>query len=89
MTDEDYQQQQDSEWGEVGEKMLKLQESMKYNLEDGRRGELIREGIKVAIIGKSCEGSCRMKRVFLLLQEIAHNFLVAIRTTQCGKVESL
>jgi hypothetical protein len=23
-------------------------------LEDGRRGELIREGIKVAIIGKTC-----------------------------------
>ena len=71
MTDEDYQQQQDSVWGEVGAKMMQLKESMKYNLEDGRRGELIREGIKVAIIGKSCEGSCRMKRVFLLLQEIA------------------
>lgn len=53
MTDEDFQQQQDSVWGEVGEKMMRLQESMKYNLEDGRRGELIREGIKVAIIGKT------------------------------------
>ena len=29
------------------------QQSMKYNLEDGRRGELIREGIKVAIIGET------------------------------------
>ena len=53
LTDEDYEQQQDSVWGEVGEKMMRLRESMQYNLEDGRRGELIREGIKVAIIGKT------------------------------------
>jgi tRNA modification GTPase len=52
LTDEDYQQQQESVWGEVGEKMMQLQQSMKYNLEDGRRGELIREGIKVAIVGE-------------------------------------
>jgi len=50
-TDEALQLQQDSVWGEVGEKMMELQKSMKDKLEDGRRGELIREGIKVAIIG--------------------------------------
>jgi len=50
-TDEALQQQQESVWGEVGEKMTQLQQSMKHSLEDGRRGELIREGIKVAIIG--------------------------------------
>ena len=54
LTDEALQQQQESVWGEVGTKMMHLQQSMEYNLEDGRRGELIREGIKVAIIGKSC-----------------------------------
>ena len=53
LTDEALQLQQDSVWGEVGEKMMELQKSMKYKLEDGRRGELIREGIKVAIIGKT------------------------------------
>ena len=88
MTDEDYQQQQDSVWGEVGEKMMKLQESMKYNLEDGRRGELIREGIKVAIIGKSREGSCCIDRVLNSCNEsLTLPILGAIRTAKCGKVE--
>lgn len=50
-TDEALQEQQESVWGEVGTKMIHLQQSMQHNLEDGRRGELIREGIKVAIIG--------------------------------------
>ena len=53
LTDEALQLQQSAVWGDVGEKMMQLQQSMKYNLEDGRRGELIREGIKVAIIGET------------------------------------
>ena len=52
LSDEALQQQQESVWGEVGTKMMNLKESMQDNLEDGRRGELIREGIKVAIIGE-------------------------------------
>lgn len=53
LSDEALQEQQESVWGEVGTRMMHLKQSMIDNLEDGRRGELIREGIKVAIVGES------------------------------------
>jgi tRNA modification GTPase len=38
-------------WGSVGERMLSLQGSMKMHLQDERKGELVREGVKIAIVG--------------------------------------
>ena len=75
LTDEALQQQQESVWGDVGVKMMQLEQSMKHNLEDGRRGELIREGIKVAIIGKTrmrLQFSICISFAILKLHRIAH-----------------
>lgn len=47
----DYDGAQDSVWGAVGESMESLSSNMKKHLADDRRGELVREGVKVAIIG--------------------------------------
>ena len=55
--------------------MMQLEQSMKHNLEDGRRGELIREGIKVAIIGKTrmrLQFSICISFAILKLHRIAH-----------------
>lgn len=49
--DEALERQQQMVWGEVGSKMLSLKQSMEQQLHDGRRGELIREGVTVAIVG--------------------------------------
>jgi tRNA modification GTPase len=38
-------------WGSVGERMLSLQGSMKLHLQDERKGELVREGVRIAIVG--------------------------------------
>lgn len=38
-------------WGSVGERMLTLQDSMKLHLQDERKGELVREGVRIAIVG--------------------------------------
>jgi tRNA modification GTPase len=38
-------------WGSVGERMLSLQGSMKMHLQDERKGELVREGVRIAIVG--------------------------------------
>lgn len=51
MDEETLERQQQLVWGDVTRKMLHLQHSMENQLEDGRRGELIREGMKVAIVG--------------------------------------
>lgn len=48
---EELERQQQMVWGEVATKMANLQKSMEEQLQDGRRGELIREGITVAIVG--------------------------------------
>jgi tRNA modification GTPase len=47
----DYDGAQESVWGAVGEKMESLSSDMKRHLADDRRGELVREGVKVAIVG--------------------------------------
>ncbi|KAL3909281.1 MAG: hypothetical protein SGILL_008148 [Bacillariaceae sp.] len=49
--DDALQRQQENVWGEVGSKMQRLRLSMENHLEDGRRGEIIREGVKIAIVG--------------------------------------
>eukprot|EP00934_Nitzschia_sp_Nitz4_P006223 Nitzschia sp. Nitz4//scaffold16_size188269//47178//48977//NITZ4_001783-RA/size188269-processed-gene-0.49-mRNA-1//-1//CDS//3329538493//6213//frame0 len=38
-------------WGTMRERMCKLQEHMKRHLADHRRGEIVRDGVKVAIVG--------------------------------------
>ena len=38
-------------WGAVGDNMIALSRSMKEHLRDERKGELIREGVKIAIVG--------------------------------------
>ncbi|CAJ1955185.1 unnamed protein product [Cylindrotheca closterium] len=38
-------------WGAVGDNMIALSQSMKEHLRDERKGELIREGVKIAIVG--------------------------------------
>ena len=38
-------------WGNVGERMLGLQQSMEVHLKDERKGELVREGVNIAIVG--------------------------------------
>ena len=47
----DYDGAQASVWGAVGESMSMLAEEMTRHLADDRRGELVREGVKVAIVG--------------------------------------
>lgn len=50
--DEALQRQQSDVWGDVTRRMLLLQRSMEAHLGDGRsRGEIIREGVKIAILG--------------------------------------
>lgn len=38
-------------WGGVGDRMRALRQSMQRQLSDSRRGELVREGLQIAIIG--------------------------------------
>jgi tRNA modification GTPase len=49
--DDALQRQQESVWGEVATKMKRLRQSMEKHLQDGRKGEIIREGVKIAILG--------------------------------------
>jgi tRNA modification GTPase len=49
--DEALQRHQENVWGEVTNRMNQLRRAMEGLLEDGRRGEIIREGLKVAILG--------------------------------------
>lgn len=47
----DYDGAQENVWGAVGESMTALAAEMKRHLADNRRGELVRTGLKIAIIG--------------------------------------
>lgn len=47
----DYDGAQENVWGAVGKSMTDLAAEMKLHLADDRRGELVRTGLKVAIIG--------------------------------------
>jgi tRNA modification GTPase len=38
-------------WGTVQGRMMELRTSMKHHLQDARRGELVREGVRIAIVG--------------------------------------
>jgi tRNA modification GTPase len=55
--------QQENIWGEVAIKMKRLQQSMEDHLEDGRRGEIIREGVKIAIVGPPNAGKSSLFNV--------------------------
>jgi tRNA modification GTPase len=46
-----HQQQQENVWGGVMAKMKYLREQMQRQLFDQRRGELVREGVQIAIVG--------------------------------------
>jgi len=47
----DYDGAQQNVWGAVGESMSSLASDMKHHLADDRRGELVRTGLKIAIVG--------------------------------------
>ena len=50
-SDENLQRRQMEVWGDVGVRMNALSDAMHSHLEDGRRGEIIRDGVKIAIVG--------------------------------------
>ena len=47
----DYEKAQASVWGTMGEAILNLKNDMKDHLADNQRGELVREGLQIAICG--------------------------------------
>ena len=77
-----YEQQQQMVWGDVATKMHNLQSSMEEQLQDGRRGELIREGITVAIVGKFTlqTGAGYFIFYFVYILSVAHNILIFIKS---------
>lgn len=49
--EEDEHVAQANVWGNVGEQIASLTRDMQRHLSDNRRGELVREGVKIAIVG--------------------------------------
>ena len=49
--EEDEQVAQVQVWGSVGQQISSLRRDMQHHLADARRGELVREGVKIAIVG--------------------------------------
>jgi len=59
-----------SVWGDVQMRIRRLQQSMQDHLHDDRRGELVREGVKIAIVGPPNAGKSSLFNV-LAQQEAA------------------
>lgn len=57
-------------WGGVEHRIRRLQQSMQRHLQDDRRGELVREGVKIAIVGPPNAGKSSLFNV-LAQQEAA------------------
>jgi tRNA modification GTPase len=57
------QQQQWNIWGQVREQMNVLRQEMEFHLQDSRRGELVREGLRIAIVGPPNAGKSSLFNV--------------------------